>query len=77
MVLYACSAATILNDLTSNQPTWLLPSYDPAKAEPLLLLDIDELSEELLVKFTHALKAGNTNDFVRALAGRSRGYAHK
>lgn len=65
-------AESIKNDLTmgKERPIWPLTSYGPAKFEPTLLTGLDESPEELRVRATAALKAGNINEYVRlALVG--------
>lgn len=49
-----------------DKPLWPLSSYGPAKHEPVVISGLDESPEELRVKAVTALKAGTTDEYVRA-----------
>ena len=66
-VQFPFSIDSMTRDLTAHvdKPLWPLSSYGPAKSEPNLLSGLDESPEELRVRAVTALRAGNTNEYVR------------
>lgn len=57
---------SIIRDMNPafEKPIWPLSSYAPAKNEPLLVTGLDQSFEELRVRASQALKAGNVNEYV-------------
>ncbi|KAJ6524268.1 hypothetical protein DFH09DRAFT_1189749 [Mycena vulgaris] len=69
----AYTTESIQNDLTMGheRPMWPFTSYGPAKFEPTVLHGLDESPEELRLKATNAMKAGNVHEYARVYFCRS------